>query len=112
VQFDNQLTRVQNNIKTVNKYMAEKLCRVQGTAVTALQGKDQSTTFNHQSTVRLGNVPSSLVPHLDACRGLASMHMVLHVHLPWIGTHACLPLLGIASPTLTGFALGATAART
>lgn len=52
VQFDNTLQRVQNNIKTVNKYMADKLCRVSNSAVTSLQGKDQSTTLNHKSTVR------------------------------------------------------------
>jgi hypothetical protein len=42
----------QGNIKTVNKYMAEKLCRipVEGVRV-RVATKDQSTRLNHKSTV-------------------------------------------------------------
>jgi hypothetical protein len=41
----------QGNIKTVNKYMAEKLCRIPVAGVSVLASKDQSTTLNHKSTV-------------------------------------------------------------
>lgn len=51
VQFDNTLDRVKNNIKTVNKYMAEKLCKVPAAQVMALEGKDESSLLNHQSKV-------------------------------------------------------------
>jgi hypothetical protein len=38
-------------MKTVYKYMAEKLCRIPVAGVKVLDSKDQSTTFNHKSTV-------------------------------------------------------------
>ena len=58
VQFDNTLSRVQSNIKTVNKYMAEKLCKVPAKSVVAVKGKDESSVVNHQSKVSVVAVTS------------------------------------------------------
>jgi len=51
IQFDNTLSRVNSHMKVVQKYVAEKLCRVPVRDVVVIRGQDQSSLVNHQSTV-------------------------------------------------------------
>lgn len=81
VQFDNTLSRVQGNIKTVNKYMAEKLCRVNGRSVVAVRGKDQSSMLNHKSTVEFfcaagSSAPGDVRKLVSNCNGMWNRHQL------------------------------------
>jgi hypothetical protein len=74
VQFDNTLDRVQNNIKTVNKYMAEKLCKVPVAQVVALKGKDESSLLNHQSKVQFYCIGADVKKLQSNCGGWWNRH--------------------------------------
>jgi hypothetical protein len=74
VQFDNTLDRVQNNIKTVNKYIAEKLCKVSSDKVIALKGKDESSLLNHQSKVQFYCIDSDVNKLKSNCGGWWNRH--------------------------------------
>jgi len=75
IQFDNKASSVKNEIRTVVKEIADKLCRVPKNAVFLYSLKDQSTTFNHKSTgtfVCLGD-PAKIKSN---CNGLWNRHQV------------------------------------
>jgi len=76
VQFDNTLSRVQGNIKTVNKYMAEKLCRIDGRSMVSLRGKDQSSMMNHQSTVEFFCAGKDVRKLISNCKSRWNEHQL------------------------------------
>uniref|UniRef100_A0A383W3Q3 Uncharacterized protein n=1 Tax=Tetradesmus obliquus TaxID=3088 RepID=A0A383W3Q3_TETOB len=75
VEFDNTLSRVKGYQAVVNKYMAEKLCRIPEKGVKVIDSKDQSTTFNHKSTVTFfcaGDTKALL----SNCKGMWNQHQL------------------------------------
>ncbi|KAF6264160.1 hypothetical protein COO60DRAFT_1486127 [Scenedesmus sp. NREL 46B-D3] len=76
VEFDNTLSRVKSNIDVVNKYMAEKLCRIPVAGVSVIDSKDQSTTFNHKSTVTFVCADKDTKKLISNCKGMWNRHQL------------------------------------
>eukprot|EP00775_Hariotina_reticulata_P003036 gene3036-3317_t len=76
IQFDNTLSRVNSNIKVVQKYVAEKLCRVPVQSVFVISGKDQSSLVNHKSTVTFFCAGNDTKKLINNCNGMWNRHQV------------------------------------